>query len=130
MGQAPSGNSPGEELRKALKDLEPFSAPIAEVLGTGSQLGGEIVIRGCSALVKPENEQVADAIRRHPSLKNDIEPGGPPGYLLIKPNSAPYHFIERCQALGFKVAMQGGLAGGQQVNVFAQTRPAMSAAPD
>jgi hypothetical protein len=109
MAQAPAGTSPGEELRQALKDLEPFPAAIAEALGTGSQLGGEIVIHGCSALVKPENAQVLEAIRRHPSLKNYIEPGGPPGYLLIKPSSEPYNFIERCRNLGFKVTMEGAM---------------------
>ena len=107
MAQAPAGTSPGEELRQALKDLEPFPAAIAEALGTGSQLGGELVIRGCRALVKPDNEQIVEAIRRHPSLKNYIEPGAPAGYLLIKPNSDPYSFIERCQSLGFKVTMVG-----------------------
>lgn len=107
MAQQPAGVSPGDELRKALADLDPLPPAIARVLGTESQLGGEIVIRGCSALVKPENEQVLEAIRRHPSLKNYIEPGGPPGYLLIKPASEPYNFIDRCRSLGFKITMPG-----------------------
>lgn len=107
MAQAPAGTSPGEELRRALKDLAPLPAAIAKVLGTGSQLGGEIVVRGCSALLKPENEHVIEAIRRHPSLKNYIEPGAPPGYLLIKPTSDAYNFIQRCRALGFEVTMEG-----------------------
>ncbi len=109
MRQEPAGTSPGEELREALKDLEPLPAGIAELLATESGLGGEIVIRGCSALLKPENAQVLEAIRRHPNLKNYIEPGGPPGYLLIKPYSEPYNFIERCRALGFTVTMQGSM---------------------
>lgn len=109
MAQAPAGTSPGEELRQALKDLDPLPPAIAKLLGTESQLGGELVIIGCNALVKPENDQMLDAIRRHPSLKNYVEPGGPPGYLLIKPASEPYNFIERCQKLGFKVTMQGAM---------------------
>lgn len=109
MAEAPAGTSPGEELRQALKDLEPLPPAIAKLLGTESQLGGEVVIRGCSAIVKPENAQVLEAIRKHPSLKNYIEPGGPPGYLLIKPASEPYNFIERCRKLGFNITMQGSM---------------------
>ena len=89
MAQQPAGTSPGEELKKALEGLDPIPPAIAELLGTQSKLGGQIGIRGCSALVKPENEEVLKAIRQHPNLKGYIEPGAPPGYLIIKPTSDP-----------------------------------------
>jgi hypothetical protein len=107
MTQEPAGTSPGEELRQALKDLEPLPAEIAALLGTESKLGGEIIVRGCSAMVKVGDEQVIEAIRKHPSLKNYIEPGAPPGYLLIKPTSDVYNFMQRCNNLGFTISMQG-----------------------
>ncbi len=103
MAQQPAGTSPGEELKKALEGLDPLPPAIAELLGTQSKLGGQIGIRGCSALVKPESEAVLKAIRQHPNLKGYIEAGAPPGYLLIKPNSDPYNFIQRCRILGFTV---------------------------
>ncbi len=103
MAQQPAGTSPGEELRKALEGLDPLPPAIAELLGTQSKLGGQIGIRGCSALVKPESEAVLKAIRQHPNLKGYIEAGAPPGYLIIKPNSDPYNFIQRCRMLGFTV---------------------------
>ena len=103
MAQQPAGTSPGEELKKALEDLDPLPPAIAELLGTTSKLGGQIGIRGCSALMKPENEDVLKAIRQHSSLKGYLEPGAPPGYLIIKPASDPYNFIERCRMLGFTV---------------------------
>ena len=105
MAQQPAGTSPGEELKKALEDLDPLPPAIAELLGATSKLGGQIGIRGCSALVKPENDEVLKAIRQHPNLKGYLEPGAPPGYLIIKPNSDPYNFIERCRMLGFTVTM-------------------------
>jgi hypothetical protein len=103
MAQQPAGASPGEELRKALEGLDPLPPTIAELLVTQSKLGGQIGIRGCSALVKPESEAMLKAIRQHPNLKGYIEAGAPPGYLLIKPNSDPYNFIQRCRMLGFTV---------------------------
>jgi hypothetical protein len=107
MAQEPAGASPGEELRRALKDLEPLPPAMVQLLRTESSLGGEIVIYGCNALVKPGNAKVLEAIRRHPNLKNYLAPGAPPGYLLIKPSSEPYNFMERCRALGFQVTMEG-----------------------
>jgi hypothetical protein len=103
MALQPAGTSPGEELRKALEGLDPLPPAIADLLGTESTLGGQIGIRGCSALVKPESEEVLKAIRQHPNLKGYLEAGAPPGYLLIKPNSDPFNFIERCRILGFTV---------------------------
>jgi hypothetical protein len=105
LAQQPAGTSPGEELRKALEDLDPLPPAITELLGTKSKLGGQIDIRGCSALVKPENEDVLKAIRQHPNLKGYIEAGAPPGYLIIKPTSDPFNFIHRCRMLGFTVTI-------------------------
>jgi hypothetical protein len=51
----------------------------------------------------PENEEVLEAVRKHPQLKGNLEPGAPPGYLLIKANSDPHNFVRRSQQLGFKV---------------------------
>jgi hypothetical protein len=62
-------------------------------------------LRWCSALVKPESAEVLAAIREHPKLKGYLEPGAPPGYLLIKSRSDPSNFVRRCQDLGFQVEM-------------------------
>jgi hypothetical protein len=32
-----------------------------------------------------------------------LEPGAPPGYLLLKSRSNPDNFVRRCQDLGFDV---------------------------
>jgi hypothetical protein len=99
----PAGATPGKELRKALRTLEPLPPTIAELLGTKSKLGGEVAMAYCSAIVKPENEAVLKAIRQHPKLKGYIAPHSPPGYLIIKENSDPDNFIWRCRELGFEV---------------------------
>ena len=39
----------------------------------------------------------------HPQLKGYLEPGAPPGYLLLKSRSNPDNFVQRCQDLGFEV---------------------------
>jgi hypothetical protein len=78
---------------------------VADLLGTKSKVGGKVGIRWCSALVKPESSEVLAAIREHPQLKGYLEPGAPPGYLLIKSRSRPDNFVRRCQALGFAVHM-------------------------
>lgn len=103
LAGAPAGRTPGEELREALRTLEPLPATIADLLTTKSQAGGKIGIRWCSALVKPESAEVLAAIHAHPQLKGYLEPGAPPGYLLIKSRSNPDNFVRRCQALGFAV---------------------------
>jgi hypothetical protein len=46
---------------------------------------------------------VLDAIKRHRRLSGYLDPGAPPGYLLIKERSNPHGFIERCRELGFSV---------------------------
>ena len=103
LSQAPTTESPGKELRQALHELEPLPPTVSALLATGSRLGGEVGIRWCSALVHPESSDVLEAIRSHPKLKGYIEPGAPPGYLLIKGQSDPANFVERCRALGFQV---------------------------
>src|SRR5262249_52782098 len=95
--------SPGDELRSALHDLEPLPDAITSLLATQSKLGGVLPVRGCSALVQPQNEEVLEAIRAHPNLKGYLEPGAPRGYLLIKSRSDPHNFIRRCRDLGFQV---------------------------
>jgi hypothetical protein len=103
LAGSPSGSAPGEELREALRTLEPLPSSVADLLGTKSQVGGKVGIRWCSALVKPESAEVLAAIREHPQLKGYLEPGAPPGYLLLKSRSNPDNFVRRCQGLGFDV---------------------------
>jgi hypothetical protein len=100
---SPSTNSPGEELREVFRELEPLPPAVADLLVTKLKVSGKVGIRWCSALVKPESAEVLTAIREHPKLKGYLEPGAPPGYLLIKSRSDPANFIQRCQDLGFKV---------------------------
>src|SRR5205814_9777738 len=66
LAETPSQTSPGAELRAALKAQEPLPATISAMLEAPSKLGGVIAIRGCSALVKPENPEVLSAICEHP----------------------------------------------------------------
>jgi hypothetical protein len=103
LARTPSTGSPGEELREVFRALEPLPPAVADLLATKSKVGGNLGIRWCSALVKPESAEVLAAIREHPKLKGYLEPGAPPGYLLIKSRSDPGNFVQRCQDLGFKV---------------------------
>ena len=66
-------------------------------------MGGEIRIRGCSAIVQPESAEVLDAIRQHSHLKGYLATGAPKGYLLIKQGSNPNNFVNRCEQLGFRI---------------------------
>lgn len=93
----------GDQLRAALAGLDPLPSSLVAALQTKSCLGGKIGVRYCSALVKPETPEAAAAIRQHPQLKGYLEPGAPPGFLLVKPNSNPDNFIRRCKALGFEI---------------------------
>ena len=86
-----------------LRELEPLPPSVADLLATKSKVGGKVGIRWCSALLKPESAEVLAAIREHPTLKGYLEPGAPPGYLLIKSRSDPSSFVRRCQDLGFQV---------------------------
>jgi hypothetical protein len=103
LAGTPSDGSPGEELREVFRELEPLPPSVADLLATKSKVGGKVGIRWCSALLKPESAEVLAAIRAHPKLKGYLEPGAPPGYLLIKSRSDPSNFVRRCQDLGFKV---------------------------
>jgi hypothetical protein len=103
LAGSPSGGAPGEELREALRALDPLPPSVADLLATTSKVGGKVGIRWCSALVKPESPEVLAAIREHPQLKGYLEPGAPPGYLLLKSRSNPDNFVRRCQDLGFDV---------------------------
>lgn len=101
LREAPS--SAGTVLREALASLDPLPSTLATALQTESQLGGIVAIRYCSALIKPATAETLEAIRQHPQLKGYLEPGAPPGYLLIKPQSDPDNFVHRCRKLGFQV---------------------------
>ena len=103
LAATPSDGSPGEELREVFRELEPLPPSVADLLATKSKVGGKVGIRWCSALLKPESAEVLAAIREHPKLKGYLEPGAPPGYLLIKSRSDPSNFVRRCQDLGFKM---------------------------
>jgi hypothetical protein len=91
------------ELRDALAKLDPMPSSLSAALQTESPLGGKIGVRYCSALVKPATDEAVAAIRQHPQLKGYLEPGAPPGFLLVKPGSNPDNFLRRCQALGFEI---------------------------
>jgi hypothetical protein len=103
LAGARAGSAPSEELREALRPLGPLLSAVADLLGTKPKVGGKVGIRWCSALVKPESPEVPAAIREHPQLKGYLEPGAPPGYLLIKSRSRPDNFVRRCLDLGFAV---------------------------
>ncbi len=103
LAESPSTRPPGEALREVLGELEPLPAAVADLLATRPEAGGKVGIRWCSALVKPESAAVLAAIREHPKLKGYLEPGAPPGYLLLKSQSSPDNFVRRCRDLGFEV---------------------------
>ncbi len=105
MSEVPSATSAGEELLKALQELEPLPSTIIGFLEGQSQLKMEGLLRMlyCSAIIKPENPELLSVIRSHPKLKGYIEPRSPKGYLLIKDNASAVNFIRRCEEYGFKV---------------------------
>jgi hypothetical protein len=90
-------------LREVLEESGPLPATADSLLRHRPLGGGEIRIRGCSAIVQPVSAEVLDAIRQHSRLKGYLEAGAPKGYLLIKQQSNPSNFIQRCKELGFKV---------------------------
>jgi len=92
-------------LRKVLEESGPLPATVDHLLRHKPLGGGEIRIRGCSAIVQPESAEVLDAIRQHRRLKGYLEAGAPTGYLLIKQQSNPSNFVQRCKAFGFKVTI-------------------------
>jgi hypothetical protein len=95
-------------LREVLEESGPLPATADSLLRHRPIAGGEIRIRGCSAIVQPESAEVLDAIRQHSRLKGYLEAGAPKGYLLIKQQSNPNNFIQRCRELGFKVTTLQG----------------------
>jgi hypothetical protein len=105
LAGAPANTAPGQELREAFRALEPLPPPVADLLATKSKVGGKVSIRWCSALVKPGSSESLALIREHPQLKGYLEPGAPPGHLLLKSRSNPNNFVRRCQELGFDVDM-------------------------
>ena len=100
LKELPSANT---DLRAALANLDLMPSSLSAALRTESALGGKIGVRYCSALVKPATAEAVAAIRQHPQLKGYLEPGAPPGFLLVKPGSNPDNFIRRCEALGFEI---------------------------
>ncbi len=94
----------GRNLREVLEESGPLPATVDSLL-RNRPVGGEIRIRGCSAIVQPESAEVLDAIQQHSRLKGYLEAGAPKGYLLIKQQSNPNNFVQRCKELGFKVTM-------------------------
>ena len=92
-------------LRKVLEESGPLPATADSLLRHRPLGGGEIRIRACSAIVQPEGAEVLDAIRQHSRLKGYLEAGAPKGYLLIKQQSNPSNFVQRCKELGFKVTI-------------------------
>jgi hypothetical protein len=92
-------------LREVLEESGPLPATADSLLRHRPLGGGEIRIRGCSAIVQPESAEVLNAIRQHSRLKGYLEAGAPKGYLLIKQQSNPSNFVQRCEELGFKVTI-------------------------
>jgi hypothetical protein len=94
-----------QNLREVLEASGPLPATVDSLLRRRPAGGGEIRIRACSAIVQPESAEVLDAIRQHSRLKGYLEAGAPQGYLMIKPQSNPSNFVQRCRELGFKVTL-------------------------
>jgi hypothetical protein len=92
-------------LREVLEESGPLPATADSLLRHRPLEGREIRIRGCSAIVQPESAEVLAAIRQHSRLKGYLEAGAPKGYLLIKQQSNPSNFIQRCRELGFEVTI-------------------------
>jgi hypothetical protein len=96
------------KLREVLEESGPLPATADSLLRHRPLGGGEIRIRVCSAIVQPETAEVLDAIRQHRRLKGYLEAGAPKGYLLIKQQSNPSNFVQRCEELGFRVRLLQG----------------------
>lgn len=103
MNEMPSRTSAGRELLNLLKELEALPPGIRSLLEEKPEIDGVLRIQACSAIVKPENPAMLSTIRNHNKLKGYIDPGGPPGYLLVKSTSNPANFIKRCREYGFEV---------------------------
>jgi hypothetical protein len=103
--QQTSSTSAVAELKEVLQDFEPLPAAIGKLLVSQKPIGGALRYRFCSGIVKPADTAMVQAIRTHPRLKGYIEPGGPPGYLLIKAGSSFDNFLIRCRELGFELTL-------------------------
>ena len=105
MKEVPTKTSAVEELQETLLDLDPLPPEVNAFFETQQQhpVGGVLRMRYCSAIVRPDNPELIPVIRSHPKLKWYIEPNSPKGYLLIKSESNPYNFIQRCKEFGFEV---------------------------
>jgi hypothetical protein len=97
-----------KKLREILEEAGPLPSTVDSLLGNKPLQTGGIRIRYCSAIAQPGRPEVLDAIRQHSRLKGYLEPGAPKGYLLIKPQSSPFNFVQRCHELGFKVTLLQG----------------------
>ena len=95
--------TPEEELRDLLGPAGPLPGGVEKLLGGAVPRGGRVTFTHCSGVAIPESEPVAKAIRQHPRLKGYLTPHSPPGFLLIKPDSDPGNFVQRCRELGFEV---------------------------
>jgi hypothetical protein len=93
------------KLREVLEESGPLPATADSLLRHRPLGGGEIRIRSCSAIVQPESAEVLDAIRQHSRLKGYLEAGAPKDYLLIRQQSNPRNFVQRCEELGFRVTI-------------------------
>ena len=105
LTETTSQGSSHRSLREVLEESSPLPATVDSLLRYRPSGGGEIRFRACSAIVQPESAEVLDAIRRHSRLKGYLEAGAPKGYLLIKPQSNPSNFVQRCRELGFEVTL-------------------------
>lgn len=105
LAQQPASELAIKQLRALIEPAGPLPDTVEAMLGTKRQAGGLLRIAYCSAIVKPEDGDVAKAVRQHPKLKGYLAPKAPAGYLLIKPGSNPNNFVLRCRELGFQVRL-------------------------
>lgn len=89
-----------------LESFQPQLPPTVERLLTGGNTDrelGTVHAHLCQALIGPGSPKLLNAIRQHRKLKNYLAAGAPPGYLLIKAQSDPWNFLERCRECGFEL---------------------------
>lgn len=103
MAEVASTSSAVEELSRVLEPCRPWPAAVATFLHKETRHGGEVHFLPCRGLVRVEDSRVLDRIKTHPKLKGYLVKGGPPGYLVIKDDSDPFNFVQRCQEHGFEV---------------------------
>ena len=89
-----------------LESFQPQLPLTVERLLTGGNADrelGTVHAHLCQALIGPGSPELLNAIRQHRKLKNYLATGAPPGYLLIKAQSDPWNFLERCRECGFEL---------------------------